>query len=107
MYKYLTLIIYIFPLVANAEYAKMVAANSYCKVEVRSGEFASGNPLDLPNVLANNRVDQGESWTAAEGIRICARRSGNPLDCNSGFTNWVCISPYKDIDPGKERTDQF
>ena len=91
---------------AWAEYAVMIAADNYCKVEIRIGEYGNGSPESLPEKYSGS-AKKGQSWSGAEGMRVCARRSGNGVDCNSGLTNWYCISPYKDLDQGKARSGEF
>lgn len=94
------------PITASAEYALMVAADNYCKAEIRIGEYGNGNPESLP-IKYSGSVTKGQTWSGAEGLRVCARRSGNGVDCSSGLTNWYCISPYKDLDQGKARSGEF
>lgn len=90
----------------SAEYAVMVSGDNYCKAEIRIGPYGNGNPESLP-VLFAGPSPKGQQWIGQEGQRICARRSGNGADCNSGLTNWFCISPYTDLDQGKPRPGTF
>jgi hypothetical protein len=91
---------------ANAEFATLKAADSYCKVEIRIGEYGRGNPMDMQLVHAASAT-KGQSWSGHEGQRVCGRRSGIGADCSSGATPWHCISPYRDLNPGKELIEDF
>lgn len=91
---------------AYAEYAVLRAADSYCRAEVRIGAYGSGNPEDLSLVYSGS-AKQGQKWAGGEGQRVCGRRSGYGPDCNSSATNWVCISPYKDLNYGAEVSGEF
>lgn len=95
------------PLIAHAEYAVMIAASSYCKAEVKSGPFGSGDANSLPTTLHTGPVNAGDSFRQGEGVRICARRSGDPANCNSGLTNWFCISPSAGISTGQPVNGSF
>jgi hypothetical protein len=102
----MALIFSIFPLTAQSEYAVMKAGDGYCKVEIRQGQYGSGNPEQLP-VTYSGSASKGQQWSGVEGERICARRSGIPADCNSGLSNWFCISPYKDVNQGNPQEGTF
>lgn len=91
---------------ANAEYAVLKAADNYCAAEVRIGIYKTGDPLEL-RLVHGGAATKGQTWTGAEGERVCGRRNGNPSDCQSKATNWFCISPYKDLNPGKQVPGEF
>jgi hypothetical protein len=63
---------------------------SICKVEVISGSNApeQGSPEPFSNVQSG--------WSLLRADRICYRRSADPNDCNSGWTDWRCDSELLD-----------
>lgn len=91
---------------AYAEYAVLTATDNYCAAEVRIGSYRTGDPLEL-RLVHSGSASKGQAWTGSEGERVCGRRNGNPSDCQSKATNWFCISPYKDLNPGKLVPGEF
>lgn len=69
--------------------------DNICKVEVKSGQNApqEGQSESFSNVPRN--------WEITRSDRLCYRRSGNPSDCNSGWTDWRCDTELS------EKTDPF
>jgi hypothetical protein len=64
--------------------------DNICKVEVKSGPNApeQGSPESYSNVPRN--------WYVTHADRICYRRSANPTDCASGWTDWRCDTEMLD-----------
>src|SRR4029078_2755604 len=57
-----------------------------CKVEVKRG-------LNAPEQeTAEPFSEVRKNWYTTADERICYRRSSNPTDCSSGFTEWRCDS---------------
>ena len=69
--------------------------DNICKVEVISGRNApqEGQAEPFSNV--------NKSWEITRSDRICYRRSADPSDCSSGWTDWRCDTELLD------QTDTF
>lgn len=80
--------------VAKAEPGKVVLVSdtwdNVCHVQVMSGLNA---PQQGP-VESFDNVQRGRKITKDD--KLCYRRSGNPSDCSSGWTDWRCDSELSD-----------
>jgi len=56
-----------------------------CKVQVTTGN----NP---PNKMLNTYTNVSKGFSVSGEDRLCYRRSANPSDCDSNYTEWTCNS---------------
>ncbi len=56
-----------------------------CRVQITTG-------MNAPNthITTYNNVKINQTFTGTD--RLCYRRSGDPSNCNSGWTSWTCQS---------------
>jgi len=59
--------------------------DNICKVQVTTG---SKSPNSYISTYKNVRKNSG--WSKSGSNRLCYRRSGNPSNCNSSYTDWTC-----------------
>jgi hypothetical protein len=86
--KYLALMVVLLSHVAPASAGSIRLISdtwdNICKVEVISGRNA---PQEGQTEAFTNR---SRNWEITRSDRLCYRRSANPSDCGSGWTDWRC-----------------
>lgn len=83
----LIVIVLLYPSVSFAGTVKLLsdAWDYICKVQVTGG-------MDAPNTSVATFSNVRKGWSVSRSDRLCYRRSGNPDDCDSGYSDWRCIN---------------